>query len=170
MAAQQRNQPGDDQHVPPEIVEEIQRAVRIGITFTGENILGEKLALAEVLRIVSTLNRAEAIGLCAEWNRWNTWVIFHGGWKVADTDLQRLLDELVPPHAQRRATSVIADDAFLSPFSEVSVLALVGLLCRYAPATAGESVDTRQRDLRNITAIRCDDRRRHLPKQSSPRP
>lgn len=134
----------DDENVPPEVLEEIRGAVRIAITCTSRNIFDEKLTLQEVIGIISPLNRGEAVALCAEWNRWNTWVLFHHGtWKPAEKDRQKFLDDLVPPNAQRRAMAVLEDDDFVSPFSEVSVLALIGLLCRYATDTGGESVDTR---------------------------
>lgn len=136
--------PEDDSNIPPEILAEIRGAVRIGITFTSRNIFDEKLNLKDVVETIAPLNRSGAIVLCAEWNRWNTWVCFHHGtWKHAKNDQQKVLDDLVPPHAQRRATAVFEDEDFISPFSEISVLALIGLLCRYATATGGESLDTR---------------------------
>jgi hypothetical protein len=136
---------GNDQNIPPEILEEIRGAVRIGITFTSRNIFGEKLSLQEVLKVISLLNRNEAIIHCAEWNRWNTWVLFHSGtWKNAHKDQQRLVDELVPPNAQSRAMAVFNDEKFVSPFSEISVLALIGLLCRFTAGVGGESLNTRQ--------------------------
>lgn len=138
-------QPQDDQTVSPEVLEEVRGAVRIAITFTDENIFEEKLTLQDVIGLIAPLNRADAITLCAEWNRRNTWISFHDEtWKTAQQELQNLVDELVPPNAQRRAIGVIEDERFVSPISEISVLALIGLLCRYASAVGGESLDTRR--------------------------
>jgi hypothetical protein len=134
----------DDRNVPPEILEEINGAVRIGITFTSGSILGERLSFQELLDVISPLDRNEAIALCAEWNSWNTWVMFHHGtWKAAENDQQRLLDDFLPPDAQWRASAVFGDKDFISPFSEISVLALVSLLCRYASVNGGKPMDER---------------------------
>src|SRR5260221_641061 len=134
----------DSDAIPPEALEEIRGAVRMGITFTSQNIFEEKLTLQQVLGLVSPLDRDGAISLCAEWNRWNTWVLFHNGtWKPAQKDLEKLLDAVVPPNAQRRALAVFDDEDFFSPLSEISVLALIGLLCRYATVSGGESTETR---------------------------
>ena len=94
----------DSEGIPPEVLENIRGAVRIGGTFTSRNIFGEKLTLQELLGLVSPLERDGAITLCAEWNRWNTWVLFHHGtWQEAPKDQEKLLNDLVPLNAQRRA-------------------------------------------------------------------
>jgi hypothetical protein len=64
-------------------------------------------------------------------------------WKPATKDQETLVNDLVPPNAQRRALALFDDDDFFSPFSEISVLALIGLLCRYATVRGAVSVDTR---------------------------
>jgi len=121
----------DSQGISPEILENIRGAVRIGGTFTSRNIFGEKLTLQEVLGLVSSLERDGAITLCAEWNHWNTWVLFHHGtWKPATRDQEKLVNDLVPPNAQRRALALFDDDDFLDlpipeqfPFATRVVLA-----------------------------------------------
>lgn len=139
--------PEDPKHsedLPPDILGAIKRAIRIGITFTSRNIFDEQCDLSNVREILAAFNQSKAIALCAEWNRWNTWVMFHEGtWKQAVADQQRVLDELVPPNFQRRAAEVFDDERFVSPFSEISILGLIGLLCRYAQTTGGESANTR---------------------------
>ena len=144
----------NDRDVPPEISEEINEAVRIGITLTSGSVLGEKRSLEEVVEIISPLDRNGAIAVCAEWNRWNTWVMFrHGTWKPAAGDRQHLLDELLPSSAHWRATAAFEDEDFVSPFSEVSVLALISLVCRYSSVNSGRSMDERRSRLDLFRAL-----------------
>jgi len=135
-------QPEDDQALR----EIISRGVNIGITFTSASLLGEDMSLADVIKLIGPLDRDSCLMLLGSLNWHCMWVEFthEDRWQGATPELDALIVRFLPPALRLKARLIANDDDFASPVSEIALLTLAGLLCRFALKTGGMSADTQR--------------------------
>jgi hypothetical protein len=114
-----------------------------GMVLTSYGLLKRHFQLGEVVAFLRAINRAAALRWVMTNGRGNHFhTAKHLTWQATPETYQQLLDEVVPAPHHARAWQVFKEPGFISPFSEVSLVALIGLACRYCPDSGGDALDT----------------------------
>lgn len=117
-------------------------AIRFGVVFTTRNILNRHADLPEVKRLLAGLDQASALEWAVKHNLGNrVHLAQHGSWKQTPALFEELLADMVPESHRTRAQQVFQERLFISPFSDLGLVVLISLICRYCAATGGQPVD-----------------------------
>ena len=129
----------------------ISQGVNIGITFTSTELLGVQMTLADVIEIIEPLDRDSCLMLMGSLNWHCMQVEFtkEGRWRGASRELDDLIAQFLPPTLRLKARLLANDEGFTGPVSEIALLTLVGLICRFSLKEGGIKANTQraQREL-----------------------
>jgi hypothetical protein len=143
--------PAPSKSEPDQALREIiAKGVNIGITFTSVELLGVRMTLADVIKIIEPLDRNSSLILLGSLNWHCMWVEFtkERRWREATRELDDLITQFLPPSVRLKARLLANDEEFTAPISEIALLTLAGLICRFALKDGGIKADTQraQRD------------------------
>lgn len=126
-----------------EIEKRVAGAIQFGIFFTAKSILRKKLTLAEVRRLLGDLDQKSALNWAAEHSIGNhLHIAQHFSWRSTKENFAKLVEDMLPSEYHTRAWKEFEDERFISPFSELGFVLLFALICRYCPATGGQTLDS----------------------------
>ena len=135
----------------PALLEAISTGVNVGVTFTAIELLGVHMTLADVVRLIEPLDCNSCLMLLGSLNWQCMWVEFtkKDKWKGATKELDELIGQFLPPAQQMKAHLLANHEEFTAPVSEISLLTLAGLVCRYSAKKEGIGAESQrgQRDL-----------------------
>ena len=117
--------------------------MNFGIVFTARNVLNRRFNLTEVADSLGRIDRRDALTWCAKQSHQNHFhLATYSSWQYTKDDFGKLIQEILPTQYHKRAWQVYGEKGFISPFSEVGMVGLIGLICRYCATSGGVPVDT----------------------------
>ena len=106
--------------------------VRSGIVFTTQNIFGGRSDLQRLKELLSRLSMGPALDWTVEQSRQNhLHLAFNATWQKTRERFAEFVNAVLPTPYHVQAWRVFGEEGFISPFSELGLVALTGLICRF---------------------------------------